>query len=515
MLFTGHSGVGKTAIVQNMSNRVAEERNLLPIFVNFSAQTTALDTQLLIESKLEKKRKTKLGAPPGKKFVVFVDDVNMPACEKYGAQPPVELLRQFMDFKGFYDRKKLFWKDVEDLTLTAACAPPGGGRQEVTPRFVRHFRLLSVPQPQDSVMQKIFQSIIDGFLTGFSPEFGRMGKPMVESTIEIFNRISQELLPTPAKSHYTFNLRDISKVFQGILLIKARNCEDKECMVRLWMHENMRVFHGRLINDEDKMYFKVMVHELAQKRLECQYNFEETFVDRKILFGDYLKMGASGEDRFYQEVTDLKKLNTLLEGYLDEYNMNSKSKMNLVFFMDAIEHVSRLARILRQPRGNAMLVGVGGSGKQSVTKFACFMTEYRCFQIELCKGYGGAEFREDLKSLYNIAGIEGKPVTFLFTDNQIVEEGFVEDVNNMLNSGEVPGLYPPDEKDRVIMAMRDYCEKNDLSTTRDGMYTAFINRVRDNLHIVLCMSPVGEAFRARCRQFPSLVNCATIDWYTE
>ena len=515
VLFTGHSGVGKTAIVQNMSNRVAEERSLLPIFVNFSAQTTALDTQLLIESKLEKKRKTKLGAPPGKKFVVFVDDVNMPACEKYGAQPPVELLRQFMDFKGFYDRKKLFWKDVEDLTLTAACAPPGGGRQEVTPRFVRHFRQLCIPQPQDSVMQKIFQSIIDGFLTGFSPEFGRMGKPMVESTIEIFNRISQELLPTPAKSHYTFNLRDISKVFQGILLIKARNCEDKDCMVRLWIHENMRVFHDRLINDEDKMYFKVMVHELAQKRLECQYNFEETFVDRKILFGDYLKMGASGEDRFYQEVTDLKKLNKLLEGYLDEYNMNSKSKMNLVFFMDAIEHVSRLARILRQPRGNAMLVGVGGSGKQSVTKFACFMTEYRCFQIELCKGYGGAEFREDLKSLYNIAGIEGKPVTFLFTDNQIVEEGFVEDVNNMLNSGEVPGLYPPDEKDRVIMAMRDYCEKNELSTTRDGMYSAFINRVRDNLHIVLCMSPVGEAFRARCRQFPSLINCATIDWYTE
>ena len=174
-----------------MSNRVAGERNLLPIFVNFSAQTTALDTQLLIESKLEKKRKTKLGAPPGKKFVVFVDDVTMPAREKYGAQPPVELLRQFMDFKGFYDRKKLFWKDVEDLTLTAACAPPGGGRQEVTPRFIRHFRQLCVPVPQDSVMQKIFQSIVDGFLAGFSPEFGRMGKPMVESTIEIFNRISQ------------------------------------------------------------------------------------------------------------------------------------------------------------------------------------------------------------------------------------------------------------------------------------------------------------------------------------
>lgn len=66
----------------------------------------------------------------------FIDDVNMPARKKYGAQPPIELLRQFQDFKGFYDRKKLFWKDVEDVMLCAACAPPGGGRQEVSTRLV-------------------------------------------------------------------------------------------------------------------------------------------------------------------------------------------------------------------------------------------------------------------------------------------------------------------------------------------------------------------------------------------
>jgi hypothetical protein len=74
------------------------------------------------------------GAPLNKRLVFFIDDINMPAREKYGAQPPIELLRQFQDLKGFYDRKKLFWKDIEDTVLCAACAPPGGGRQEVTPR---------------------------------------------------------------------------------------------------------------------------------------------------------------------------------------------------------------------------------------------------------------------------------------------------------------------------------------------------------------------------------------------
>lgn len=87
--------------------------------------------QEAIESKLEKKGKNKFGGPFGKKIVLFVDDVNMPMREKYFAQPPIELLRQFQDFRGFYDRVHLFWKEINDMTITAACGPPGGGRNEV------------------------------------------------------------------------------------------------------------------------------------------------------------------------------------------------------------------------------------------------------------------------------------------------------------------------------------------------------------------------------------------------
>ena len=96
--------------------------------------------------------------------MLFVDDVNMPAMEEYGAQPPVELLRQFQDFKGFYDRGKWWWKDVVDVTMCAACAPPGGGRMPLTPRFVRHFTVLSVPTASDDVLKVIFSQIVGGFL---------------------------------------------------------------------------------------------------------------------------------------------------------------------------------------------------------------------------------------------------------------------------------------------------------------------------------------------------------------
>ena len=111
------------------------------------------------------------------------------------------------------------------------------------------------------------------------------------------------------------------------------------------------------------------------------WSHEELFEsEQKLVFGDYAKMGVPRDDRRYEEIADTGKLPQLFADYLDEYNPENK-EMRLVFFWDAIDHVSRLARVLRQPRGNAMLVGVGGSGKQSLTRFASFMAEMRCFQV--------------------------------------------------------------------------------------------------------------------------------------
>lgn len=79
--------------------------------------------------------------------------------------------------------------------------------------------------------------------------------------------------------------------------------------------------------------------------------------------------------------------------------MTFANQMNIVFFADAVVHVTRIGRVLRQPRGNAMLVGVGGSGKQSLTRVASFVAGYDCVQIEINRGYGLMEFREDIKKL--------------------------------------------------------------------------------------------------------------------
>lgn len=103
--------------------------------------------------------------------------------------------------------------------------------------------------------------------------------------------------------------------------------------------------------------------------------------------------------------------------------------------------------------------------------------------------------------------VEGKPTVFLFSDSQIKEESFLEDINNILSSGVVPNLFPDDLMPPIYEAMRLEAKRAGLPTPPpDRLWDMFVERVRANLHVVLCMSPVGDAFRARCRAFPALVS---------
>lgn len=236
------------------------------------------------------------------------------------------------------------------------------------------------------------------------------------------------------------------------------------------------------------------------------------FDKNKVLYGDLLKVDA--EVRDYEEIKVPEKLVAVLESKLDDYNMDTNSKTRLVFFSDAQDHILRISRVLRQPRGNAMLIGVGGSGKQSLTRLCAYMQGQRIKMIEITKSYSKDNFAEFLKDLFKTCSIDMTPICFLFTDSQIVFESFLEDINNILNSGEVPNLWKPDEKAAILDAVKPINAKLKRPEDPDTLYKTFVEGVRNQLHIVLCMSPVGDALRVRCRKFPALVDCCTLDWFS-
>ena len=144
-------------------------------------------------------------------------------------------------------------------------------------------------------------------------------------------------------------------------MVKPISITQPETFAKLWINESLRVFYDRLINDEDKLWFTTLIMELLNRNFRMSFEKDEIFNKEKIMFADLLKLDAPV--KLYEEIKDKNKLLKVLNGMIDDYNVGNSNKMNLVFFDDAIEHILRIARVLRQPRGNIMLIGVGGSGK--------------------------------------------------------------------------------------------------------------------------------------------------------
>jgi len=151
--------------------------------------------------------------------------------------------------------------------------------------------------------------------------------------------------------------------------------------------------------------------------------------------------------RHLLELTDRDKVKKISEENLADFNMMFKAKrMDLVLFTDAIEHVVKIHRVITTQLGHALLVGVGGSGRKSLTELATFIATFNIEVIEMPKGYNMIAWREDMvKKIFLACGVESTPLVFMFSDTQIINEAFLEDINNILNNGEIPNLYKAED----------------------------------------------------------------------
>lgn len=269
------------------------------------------------------------GPPVGKQCVIFVDDLNMPLKEKYGAQPPIELLRQWIDQGNWYDKKDTSKIELIDMILFSCMGPPGGGRNHITGRLTRHMNIITTDSFSDDTMSKIFTSIVDWhFSHGFDSQFLRAGKLVVQATLDVYKQAIEIFLPTPSKSHYLFNLRDFGRVVKGILLAPSSTMKDEKKLYRLWIHEVYRVFHDRLIDEHDRLSFFDLVKNVVADALKTDINkLLEHLVPpntklsddhiRNLMFGDF---GSPDGDKVYNEIASLDELSKVMEGY---YNISS------------------------------------------------------------------------------------------------------------------------------------------------------------------------------------------------
>ncbi|XP_011862155.1 PREDICTED: dynein heavy chain 2, axonemal [Vollenhovia emeryi] len=509
VLVVGPVGTGKTSTIHSVLE-LLDDTKYTGLLVNMSAQTTSGNVQDAIESRLQKRKKGVYVPAGGKTIIAFMDDFNMPRKERYGSQPPLELIRQWIDYGFWYDRQKQTRKYIERVQLIAAMGPPGGGRNVIANRLVTKFNVINMTFPNERQIRRIYGTMLKQQLSEFHAEVKGISNEITFATIELYNRVAQKMLPTPTKMHYLFNLRDISKVFQGLLRSHKDYQYSRQTFLRLWVHESFRVFCDRLIDEKDREWFVTQLNDQLGKYFELTF---QNVCPEKIcpVFGGFMNAWD-----IYEDLPDIGAIRRYVEEQMDEHNVSpGVVRLDLVLFRDAIEHVCRIVRVISQPRGNILLVGIGGSGRQSLSRIGSYMCDLATYQITVTAQYRTPEFREDLKTLYSITGLENKPTSFLFSDTQVVEEQFLEIVNNMLSTGEVANLYKSDEIEDIKNRLSSEVTRAGKTPTTETVYALLIERARANMHLILCMSPIGDAFRNRLRQYPSLINCTTIDWFLE
>lgn len=536
----GGEGTAKTSTAL-MFFRTLDPNEMLVKRVNFSSATTPFMCQSAIEVELEKRGGRNFGPPGGKAMTIFMDDLSMPEVNTWGDQPTLEMVRLIVEYGGFcfLDKdKRGDFKVCEDLQYMAAMQHPGGGKNDIPNRLKRNFFIFNMVLPSITSINDIYGQMLSGRfpVSKFPEDTLFVVKKLTTATIALWRTMKDKMLPTPAKFHYIFNLRELSRVFQGIMLtptdtIKTGGFRSEKLgvpfpgggvtLLRIWKHECARVFSDKLTNLKDKaIYAQYMENQLIESfGQELAAQTQQSFYMVNFLRPDvYDDEGVLIEEapKMYEPGGSLEDVRPVVLTFLEKFNTEFPAKkMELVLFNDALEHLLRINRLMEMPRGSGLLVGVGGSGKQSLTRLSSYISRSTQFQITLTKQYNRNSFMEDLQLLYKSAGHLRKPTTFLFTESEIKDEVFLEFINSVLLTGEIPGLFAKDEIMAITADLRNSFvkERVGMDDTQDNLKQYFIDKVRDNLHLMICMSPMNPKFPVRARKFPGIISCPTIDWF--
>lgn len=188
------------------------------------------------------------------KNVIFVDDLNMPTkrSEDYGAQPAIELIRQWMDNGGWYDPKSLDFKNIIDIQF--ACAM-GTGRPPLTKRLLRHFSTVFASDFTVATLYSIVNRVLDWGFHSYIDSVKLQVSSFSRLIVDTFIEVQSTFLPLPRKTHYLFNLRDVLKILQGILKVGNNQYsamgDTRKDLLDILTFESCRVYADRLIDQKD------------------------------------------------------------------------------------------------------------------------------------------------------------------------------------------------------------------------------------------------------------------------
>lgn len=353
LMLCGPPGSGKTMTLFSALRKLPD---MEVVGLNFSSATTPELILKTFEQYCEY-RKTPNGvllAPIqlGRWLVVFCDEINLPATDKYGTQRVISFIRQLVESGGFWRTTDMSWVKLERIQFVGACNPPTDpGRVPLSHRFLRHAPLIMVDYPGEVSLKQIYGTYTRAVLK-VVPNLRAYTEPLTDAMVD-FYLASQRRFTTDIQAHYVYSPRELTRWVRGIYeAIRPLEVLTVEGLVRVWAHEALRLFQDRLVAEEERHWTDENIDATALTHFPT-INKDEALI-RPILFSNWTSKNYIPVDREVLREYTKQRLRVFYEEELD---------VPLVLFNDVLDHVLRIDRVFRQIQGHLLLIGVSGSGK--------------------------------------------------------------------------------------------------------------------------------------------------------
>lgn len=501
LILCGPPGSGKTMCLLDALRR---SPNLDFISLNFSKETSpsALIASLFQHCRISKTSSGKIVHPmdADKWVVVFCDEINLPKPDTYGTQKVISLMRQMIEYNGFWDEKEKQWVELSKIQFVGACNPDTDpGRNELSKRFTHLLPVIMIDYPEEISLRQIYQIFIDATLK-LCPNLKGFSNALANTMIKVYLESKNKL--SGVQPHYVYSPRELTRWCKGLVeCLHEKQYDRLEELLKLWLHEGLRLFYDRLVKEEEKIWTKSLFKSVLESgfpQAHLASVFEEPLFYTNWLTLRYESVGSRDLFAFLSE---------RLKVFCDE-----ETEVQLILYEDLIDISLRIDRVLRQPQGHMIIVGPPTSGRSTLAKFVSWINGIKVVSLNVSGKYSLDDFESQLKTLL-LRCVKGEKICFLVDESSLLDVSFIERMNTLLANSEVPGLFEGDELKEFFGICKNEAESQGyILETQLDLFNWFTSQLSSNLHVIFTLSELTNANLPNLISSPALFNRCVLSW---
>ena len=450
------------------------------------------------------------------RLILYFKDLNLARPDMYGTSMIIAFLQQVLTYQGFYDHHNE-WVGLRDIQIVGSMtAGTGLGRHALSTRFTSIIRVFSVTEPNKDSLETIYSSYLYSVLKETVPGHPVWANPgkvatLATSMVSLYAQV-KAAFSVDDFSHYLFTPRDLTRWCRGMLryrLEEESGSGSPGPVLQVWAYEAARLFRDKLVGDQDQARFDSALSGVLRSDwggAEVSSRSPTYWVTAGVAgssAGSEMPVFGRGLGRLGREdwAASVQRARTVFQR--ESWELAPYSTQ------EALDLAARYDRVLSQPGGSLLLAGRAGVGRRAAVCSVAALHTAKLVTLKMGKNFGLKQFRNELKSVMQASGVEGEQIFLMVEDHNIINDEMLDLLNSLLSSGEIPGLYSPEELEPLITPLKQAASNAGFS---GDLFKFFARSVQTNLHIVLVMDCSSPQFVINCESNPAFYKECSVQW---